>query len=205
MKNMTVVVTGNIISEITSVRSVGARDYIDVAWRDAFDAGFFVGPRIFASGESVAPTAGHRGDVAHGADGVAEIRKAIRTRAHKGVDLIKIVDVEMLQDELETAIETTHSLGMHITAHSREPATYRSVMAGVDCIEHGYGLSDESIKLMAEKGAFYDPTIICNLSEEYIKERENRLKKLGYAEGKEVLYYRTVKSSHNLDTKESLE
>jgi imidazolonepropionase-like amidohydrolase len=175
----------------TSVRSVGERDYIDVAWRDAFARGFFIGPRIFASGESVAPTAGHRGDVEHGADGVAAIRRAVRTRAQKGVDLIKIVDVEMLQDELEAAIETTHSLGMHITAHSREPATYRSVMAGVDCIEHGYALSDRTIKLMAEKGTFYDPTIICNLSSQYIQERESRLMELGY-DDKKISGYRTL-------------
>jgi len=98
----------------TTLRSVGERDYLDVAWRDAFAQGFFMGPRIFASGKSVSPTAGHRGDVAHGADGVAEIRKAVRTRAQNGADLIKIIDVEMLQDELEAAIETSHSLGMHI-------------------------------------------------------------------------------------------
>jgi len=176
----------------TSLRSVGERDYLDVTWRDAFAQGFFMGPRIFASGKSVSPTAGHRGDVAHGADGVAEIRKAVRTRAQNGADLIKIVDVEMLQDELEAAIETSHSLGMHITAHSREPATYRSVMAGVDCIEHGYALSDKTIKLMAEKGTFYDPTIICNLSDEYIQERENRLAELGYAEDKKISGYRKL-------------
>ncbi len=121
----------------TALVSVGERDYLDVAWRDAFDAGFFIGPRIFASGESIATTAGHRGGVEHGADGVAEIRKAIRQRIQKGANLIKIIDVEMLDDELQAAIDTTHSLGRHITAHSREPATYRSVQAGIDCIEHG--------------------------------------------------------------------
>jgi len=176
----------------TALRSVGERDYLDVAWRDAFDQGFFMGPRIFASGESVSPTAGHRGDIEHGADGVAEIRKAVRTRIQKGVDLIKIMSVEMLQDELEAAIETAHSLGRHVTSHTREPDIYRAVQAGVDCIEHGYGLTDKTIKLMAEKGTFYDPTIICNLSEEYIQERENRLKKMGYAEDKEISYYRTL-------------
>jgi len=176
----------------TSVVSVGERDYIDVAWRDAFDAGFFMGPRIFASGESLAPTAGHRGDVEHGADGVAEIRKAVRSRIQKGANLIKIIDVEMLDDELQAAIDTTHSLGRHITAHSREPATYRSVQAGIDCIEHGYGLTDETIQLMAEKGTFFDPTIICNLSAEYISERENRLAELGYAEDKQIAHYRTL-------------
>lgn len=176
----------------TSVRSVGEHDYIDVSWRDAFDQGFFIGPRIYASGEPVSPTAGHRGLVAKGADGVAEIRKVVRERIQKGVDLIKIYSVEMLQDELEAAIETAHSLGIHVTTHTREPDIYRAVNAGIDCIEHGYGITDETIELMAEKGTFYDPTIICNLSAEYIQERENRLKKLGYANNSEISYYRTL-------------
>jgi len=176
----------------TSIRSVGERDYIDIAWRDAFNQGYFMGPRIFASGEPVTATGGHRGDVEFGSDGVPEIRKAVRQRIQNGVDWIKIVDVELLPDELEAAIETTHSLGRKITSHSREPATYRSVLAGVDCIEHGYGLTDKTIKLMAEKGVYYSPTIICNLSDAYIKEREARLARLGFSEDEEVVNGRVL-------------
>ncbi len=80
----------------TSVRSVGEEDYIDVAWQQAFDSGFFFGPRVFASGKSVSPTAGHRGAERDGADGVAAIRRAVRTRITHGVSVIKIVNVEML-------------------------------------------------------------------------------------------------------------
>ena len=144
----------------TSIRSVGERDYIDIAWRDAFSQGYFMGPRIFASGNAVTVTGGHRGDVEFGSDGVSEIRKAVRQRIQNGVDWIKIVDVEMLPDELDAAIKTTHSLGRRITSHSREPATYRSVLAGIDCIEHGYGLTDKTIKLMAEKGVYYSPCLL---------------------------------------------
>jgi len=81
----------------------------------------------------------------------------------------------MLDDEVEAAVEVAHHNGLRVASHSREPATYRSVQAGVDSIEHGYGLKDETIKLMAEKGTFYVPTIICNLSDQYIKERDERL------------------------------
>jgi hypothetical protein len=62
------------------------------------------------------------------------------------------------------------------------PATWRSVKLGVDCIEHSYGLKDETIQLIAERGTFYVPTIICNLSDQYINEREERLARLGYSE-----------------------
>ncbi len=176
----------------TSIRSVGERDYIDVAWRDIFNQGYYMGPRIFASGEAVTVTGGHRGDVEFGSDGVYEIRKSVRGRIQNGVDWIKIVDVEMLPDELDAAIKTTHSLGRKITSHSREPATYRSVLAGVDCIEHGYGLTDETIELMAQKGTYYCPTIICNLSDEYIKEREARLDELGFSTDAQVVNGRVM-------------
>jgi len=63
---------------------------------------------------------------------------------------------------------------------------------GVDCIEHGYGLTDKTIELMATKGTFYVPTIICNLSEQYIKERDDRLAKLGYSVNKKIAKGRTM-------------
>jgi imidazolonepropionase-like amidohydrolase len=176
----------------TGVRTVGEREYLDIALRDAFDAGFLMGPRIFCSGEVVSITGGHRGDVKSGADGVAAVRKAIRERIVHGVDWIKIMGVEMLQDELDAAVETAHHMGLRVASHSKEPATYRSVKSGVDCIEHGYGLKDETIKLMAEKGTFYVPTIICNLSNRYIKERESRLVKLGFADDKQAVWGRTI-------------
>lgn len=176
----------------TALRSVGEEQYIDVAWQEAFDEGFMLGPRIFASGEPVSPTAGHRGDVEHGADGVAEVRKAVRSRIQQGASMIKIVNVEMLPDELAAAVETAHSLGVHVATHSREPAARAAVEAGIDSIEHGYGLTDETIQLMAEKGTFYDPTIICNLSDEYIKQREARLASLGYADDEQAVRLRTA-------------
>jgi imidazolonepropionase-like amidohydrolase len=176
----------------TSIRTVGERGYLDVAWRDAFDSGYFLGPRIFASGDVISPTGGHRGDIAGGADGPAAVRRAVRTQIQNGVDWIKIMEVEMLDDEVAAAVEVAHHNGLRVASHSREPATWRSVNLGVDCIEHGYGLKDETIRLMAEKGTFYVPTIICNLSDRYIKERDERLARLGYSEDKKVAWGRTL-------------
>ncbi len=176
----------------TGIRTVGEQEYLDVAWRDIFDQGYFMGPRIFTCGEEVSVTGGHRGDVPTGADGVSEVRKAVRTRIVHGVDWIKIMGVEMLPDELEAAVETAHHMGLRVASHSKEPSTYRSVKAGVDSIEHGYGLKDKTIKLMAEMGTFYVPTIICNLSDLYIKERDTRLAKLGYSKNKKIAKGRTL-------------
>jgi len=176
----------------TSIRTVGELAHLDVAWRDVFDQGYFMGPRIFASGNAVSITGGHRGDMPIGFDGAAEIRKAVRMQIAKGVDWIKIMEVEMLPDEVEAAVQVAHHMGLRVCSHSKEPTTYRSVQAGVDCIEHGYGLKDETIKLMAEKGTFYVPTIICNLSEQYIRERDKRLAELGYSKDEKVAKGRTI-------------
>lgn len=189
----------------TGIRCVGEREYLDVALRDIFDQGYLMGPRIFACGEAVSVTGGHRGDVPEGYDGVAEIRKAIRTRIVHGVDWIKIMGVEMLPDELDAAVQTAHYMGLRVASHSKEPATYRAVKAGVDSIEHGYGLKDKTIKLMAKKGTFYVPTIICNLSEQYIKEREKRLAELGYSEDKKVVKGRIMVAYADERTQEHAE
>ena len=176
----------------TSLRSAGEEDYIDVTWRGIFDQGFYLGPRIFASGSPVSPTAGHRGSVANGADGVGEVRKAVRERILNGANVIKIMSLEMHPDELEAAVETAHRFGIHVLSHSREPGTYRDVAAGVDCIEHGYKLTDETIALMVEKGTFYDPTINCNLSDHYIKDMQRRLENLGYSDDELVVKVRNA-------------
>jgi imidazolonepropionase-like amidohydrolase len=170
----------------TSLRITGERDYIDVAWREAFDTGVFVGPRIIASGNPIAATGGHGtepvGPVALEIDGPYEMRRQVREHLANGVDLIKIMVDELHRDEIEAAIETAHANGVKVVGHAAEPGAGLAVGLGIDCIEHGYRLTDETIRMMAEKGTFYDPTIVCNLSAEYISEREARIAEVGLDE-----------------------
>ena len=179
------------------IRNVGDRDYIDLFWRDAFDSGVFVSPRIFGCGNEITATGGHGtegpfGVVAIEIDGPYEMRSAIREHKKHGVDWIKIMADELQQDELEAAVETAHENGLRIAAHAAEPVSGKAVEAGVDCIEHGYGLKDETIELMAEKGTFYCPTIVCNLSAEYIAERERKIVELGLPQDPVVVEGRTL-------------
>ena len=176
----------------TGLRTVGERDYLDVTWRNTFRRGIFVGPRIFASGNPIAVTGGHGGSLSIQADGPNEIRKAVRENLKHRVNWIKIMETEMTTDEIKAAVETAHQRRRRVCAHSGEPTSRISVLNGVDCLEHGYRLTDETIQLMAEKDVFYVPTIICNLSDEYIKEREKRLAELGFATDEEVVKGRTL-------------
>jgi imidazolonepropionase-like amidohydrolase len=175
----------------TALRNVGDRDYVDVFWRDVFDAGVFVGPRIFASGYAVSGTRRRRRNpevgLSVGASGAAEVQKAVQNNIDHGVNIIKIMADRFEQDELEIAIKTAHENGFRITAHAAEPAAHKAVSAGVDCIEHGYSLTDETIELMAEKGTFYCPTIVCNLSAGYIAERERKVMESGLPQDPEVV------------------
>jgi imidazolonepropionase-like amidohydrolase len=166
----------------TALRNVGERDYDDIFWRDTFDAGVFVGPRIFASGYGISKSKryGSRPGSFHiGVTNAAEVEKAILENIENGVDIIKIFADRFDQDELEIAIKTAHDNGKRITAHAAEPAAAKAVAAGIDCIEHGYRLTDETINLMAKKGTYYCPTIVCNLSAGYIAERESKIAELG--------------------------
>ena len=186
----------------TGLRVVGERDYIDVAWRDAFNKGVFVGPRIFAAGMVVTPTQGHPWEavwpVEIFADGPQEIRKAMRQNIVHGVDFVKIFARYLDRDELEAAITTAHNYGLHVTADADGDNAQRAVVAGVDCIEHGTNISDETINLMAKKGTFLCPTVVCNVSEKFITERDERLKKLGFAADENTVNGRLLVTSADM-------
>ena len=163
----------------TSLRVVGERDYIDVAWKEAFASGVFVGPRIFPSGAPITD-AGSDDWLTEPANGPEEVRRLVRERVANGVDIIKIIADNMSREEIAAAVDEAHRQGLPITAHSDGEVSHIAVAAGADGIEHGNHLSDETIRLMVENKVFLDPTIVCNLSAEYIAQREKRIAMAGY-------------------------
>jgi imidazolonepropionase-like amidohydrolase len=172
----------------TSVRDTGGADW---GLKEATDKGLLPGPRLFIAGRAIGPTGGHsdsrrRTDFgvrcnccnamvfAMGvADGVSEVRRAVREEMRQGADHVKLMmsggvaspydpldSLQLAPDEVAAAVEEAHAFGRYVCAHAYTPAAItRAAHAGVRTIEHGNLIDEASAKLMAEKGMF----LIANL------------------------------------------
>ncbi len=169
----------------TSARDVGG-GAATVAVRNAISAGLISGPRLWLALEPLGPTAGH-GDPRNGldpalsypgwdsgiVDSVDEARVRVREHKRRGADLIKLMPSGgiassgddprqqlMTEDEIRSAVETAHGLGMKVAAHTYPPgAIAAAVRAGVDSIEHGSFATAETFALMKSRGTFLVPTL----------------------------------------------
>ena len=161
---------------VTSVRIAGERDFIDIAWREAFEKKMFLGPRIFACGYVIVCSAGHGWEWPNAveADGPYEVRRAVREQLKRGVDQIKIAisdaAAEFLEDEIRAAVEIAHQKNILVCAHAGGAGMKAALRAGVDCIEHGFPMDEEAIEMMKSAGIFYDPTLTIYQDGAYLRE-----------------------------------
>ena len=164
----------------------GANSWPVIVLRNAINAGNISGPRILAAGSSISPTGGHgdflgmpdqvleRFSSSGLCDGEAECRRAVRRQFRQGSDLIKIHATgggnertggkhnkpSFMEDEFSGIVETAHSLDLKVTAHAHATSGINAALrAGVDSIEHGSFLDEESIRLFKQSGAYLVPTL----------------------------------------------
>jgi imidazolonepropionase-like amidohydrolase len=165
---------------VTSMRVVGIPYWADVAWRESFSRGQFLGPRLFCCGHGLRTSAGHdpSGAAAAGlmmsVDGPEEMVQAVRQQIQHGVDQIKLVTtggimggghdvmsaIMFLRAELEAAMRIARQRDVPIAVHATyHEAVKWAVHAGAHSIEHGYILDEEAVALMAQHGVYYVPTL----------------------------------------------
>lgn len=165
----------SLMAGVTTTRSTGEAKGAEFALRRAIDRGEAVGPRIFTAGQAVHVTGGHGWRPGEeGLDSPNAFRQAVRREVFAGAEWIKIAisggiadthgDIaasHMTQEEVSAVTDTAHRHGVKVTAHSGSPnATLEAVDAGIDCVEHGYFLTDEVLQRMRERGTWYVPTIV---------------------------------------------
>jgi len=194
---------------VTTVRDLGADQYMDIAMRDLINRGEMIGPRMFVCGYGLYVTStpykpGLNPPAGGIADGVPEVLKAVRQQIAAGADVVKMYgstgtddDVTGFEtytyDEMKAAVEMAHQFGKKIAIHSYGPDGARdAVRAGTDSLEHATDMDDATIQQLVKRGTFYVPTIDHNRY--YIENGD----KIGYAPGyKEKLQ---VFISRNLET-----
>jgi imidazolonepropionase-like amidohydrolase len=167
----------------TTVRNVGARDYADIALRDAINDGDVIGPRMVASGPALGITGGHcdenllppafhfQGDGV--ADGIEAVQHKVREVIKYGADVIKICATggvlskgddpnasQYTLEEMKAIVADAHRLGRKVAAHAHgaEGVGWASE-AGVDSIEHGHLMDDAAIATLKKNGTYLVPTL----------------------------------------------
>jgi imidazolonepropionase-like amidohydrolase len=169
----------------TTVRNVGADDFVDIGLRNAINAGVAEGPRMLTAAHGIGSPGGHFDDYAFPPErvkpwgpiegicsGPEQCREAVRYQMKWGADVIKIaasggvlsesdpVDVPQLTaEELDAIVSEAHKWNRKVAAHCHGDAAARlAIAAGVDSIEHGSFLTDDTLKVMKAKGVYLVPT-----------------------------------------------
>jgi imidazolonepropionase-like amidohydrolase len=174
-----------LMAGFTSARDMGPTwPYVDIDLRYAIDKGSIPGPRLQVAGNYVSATGG-AGDarqfsiyvdvpiVRNLADGVDEVRRAVRTNFKQGADFVKILATGAVMSkvippgaqqysdaELAVAVEEANRWGRFVAAHAHGTGGIKAaVRAGVRTVDHGSMLDEEGARLMKEKGTYFAPTL----------------------------------------------
>jgi imidazolonepropionase-like amidohydrolase len=182
------ILAGMLMRGFTTVRDAGGAD---TGLVQAIERGHFIGPRLFISGRAITQTGGHgdsrpaffqgSGCICCGAvgllgcvaDGVGEVRRAVREQLRNGAHQIKVMasggvaspsdpldGTQYSVDEMRAIVEEARAARTYVMAHAYSPESImRAIRCGVRSIEHGNLLDAEAAAVMAEHDAFLVPTL----------------------------------------------
>jgi imidazolonepropionase-like amidohydrolase len=158
---------------VTTIRDLGGPAGIDIALSRLLASGEIPGPRMLTAGRVITITGGHGNWMGAESDGPDAVRRSARAQIKAGASAIKLMATggmmttgqvagapQLTRDEMEAAVEVAHAVGLPVAAHAEgDEGARNAVLAGVDSIEHGHGMSRETVALMAERGVALVPTI----------------------------------------------
>ena len=172
----------------TTVRNVGAGEFVDVGLRDAIAHGWAKGPRIIGAAHSLGARGGHCDETGFPyqrfgpetgikdgiASGAERFREAVRFQIKYGADVIKVcatggvlslhdsVDAPQLSKaEMVALVDEAHRLGRKVAAHAHgDRGAREAIQAGVDSIEHGSFLTAATLGIMRRRGTYLVPTLM---------------------------------------------
>lgn len=162
-----------LMAGVTCVRDMGGKEEIDLVLRDAIRAGLISGPRMLASRQMICMTGGHGWPVGREADGPDDVRKAAREQIKRGADVVKLMAtggvmtpgvepgaVQLTEEELRAGIEEAHKAGRKTATHAMgTQGILNALHAGIDSIEHGVFLDEETISWMTKRDVALVPTL----------------------------------------------
>ena len=165
-----------LMSGVTTIRTVGGLADFDTRLRDEIAAGRRVGPRILAANEGISVPGGHMaGSVAVAAHSIPEALAQLAAAEAQGVDLIKLMitggvmdakekgvpgEMKMPPEMIKAVCDRAHAAGYRVAAHVESPHGVRAALEnGVDSIEHGAKPDAEILRLFKDTGAFLCTTI----------------------------------------------
>jgi len=170
----------------TTVRDVGSSDYVALGLRNAIAAGVIPGPRMLVSNYAVGSTGGHAdqapyppervapaGPILGVCNGPEECRAAVRYQLKYGADVIKFMpsggvlslsdpvdNPQLTQEEMNAIVSEAHNWGRKVAAHCHgDRAAKMAIAAGVDSIEHGTFLKDDTLAEMKKKHVYLVATL----------------------------------------------
>jgi len=171
---------------ITTVRDLGSGDYISLGLRNAIKAGVVPGPRMLVANYAIGATGGHAdqdpvppqriavaGPLQGVCNGPDQCREAVRYQIKYGADVIKFMpsggvlslsdpvdNVQLTQEEMNAIVSEAHAWKRKVAAHCHgDQAAKMAIAAGVDSIEHGSFLKDDTLLEMKKKHVYLVPTL----------------------------------------------
>jgi imidazolonepropionase-like amidohydrolase len=168
-----------LMAGVTTVQSPGQP--IDLDLRDAIARGMLPGPRVLTSILQITPAIGS----------IADMRRTVRELKKQGADFIKVISSvvrggivnTMTSEQMEALCGEARTQGLRTMVHAQTSDEVRvAVNAGCNQVEHGVGIDDATLKLMSDRGVYFDPNVGV-VMQNY---QRNRLKFLGvgdYTEG----------------------